>query len=101
MRRVVALLVLAVLVAGCSGGGDGGSGAGLLPTLVSEKHHRFCGYDRANTGTSDKVWSSTSRSTSPPTSAGTTPNKVLEEQVDQLTSYQQAHACSARSRPSR
>ncbi len=36
------------------GDASGGS-AGLLPTLVADKGHRFCGYDRANTGTSDKV----------------------------------------------
>jgi pimeloyl-ACP methyl ester carboxylesterase len=213
MRSVRALLVLAVLVAGCSGGGGGegtaapdptsgpaatqaaaggvldakfdvgghklhircegtgsptvvylhghsqkpgdasGGGAGLIPTLVSERHHRFCGYDRANTGTSDKVPGPLDGRTTvadmhqlleaaqveppyvllgasfgglfaymyavtyPKEVAGMvlldasfpeeldlekhfppderwdhTEWKVLEEQVDQLTSYQQAHA---------
>jgi pimeloyl-ACP methyl ester carboxylesterase len=36
-------------------GDASGDGAGLIPTLVAEQHHRFCGYDRANTGNSDKV----------------------------------------------
>jgi pimeloyl-ACP methyl ester carboxylesterase len=36
-------------------GDASGSSAGVLPSLVSGKGHRFCGYDRANTGSSDKV----------------------------------------------
>jgi alpha/beta hydrolase family protein len=36
-------------------GDASGSSAGALPSLVSGKGHRFCGYDRANTGSSDKV----------------------------------------------
>ena len=36
-------------------GDASGASAGALPTLVADKGHRFCGYDRANTGTSDKV----------------------------------------------
>jgi pimeloyl-ACP methyl ester carboxylesterase len=36
-------------------GDASGASAGALPTLVADKGHRFCGYDRANTGTNDKV----------------------------------------------
>src|SRR5918992_3727019 len=35
-------------------GDASGASAGQIPSLVAAKH-RFCGYDRANTGTSDKV----------------------------------------------
>jgi pimeloyl-ACP methyl ester carboxylesterase len=35
-------------------GDASGASAGQLPSLVAAKH-RFCGYDRANTGSSDKV----------------------------------------------
>jgi pimeloyl-ACP methyl ester carboxylesterase len=36
-------------------GDASGDGAGPIPSLVAGNHHRFCGYDRANTGNSDKV----------------------------------------------
>jgi len=35
-------------------GDASGDGAGLIPSLVADNHHRFCGYDRANTGNSDR-----------------------------------------------
>jgi pimeloyl-ACP methyl ester carboxylesterase len=134
-------------------GDASGDGAGLIPSLVSDKGHRFCGYDRANTGNSDKVPGPLDGKTTvaalhrllqaaqveppyvllgasfgglfaymyavtyPKDVAGMvlldasfpeeldlekyfppderwdhTEWKVLEEQVDQLTSYQQAHA---------
>jgi pimeloyl-ACP methyl ester carboxylesterase len=138
-------------------GDASGASAGALPTLVAGKGHRFCGYDRANTGTSDKVTGPLDGTTTladlhgllqaariePPyvllgasfgglfayMYAVTYPKdvagmvlldasfpeeldlekhfppderwdhsewKVLEEQVDQLTAYQQAHALLGR-----
>ncbi len=35
--------------------GASGASAGVLPSLVAATGHRFCGYDRANIGGSDKV----------------------------------------------
>jgi len=91
-------------------GDASGDGTGLIPSSVSENHHRFCGYDRANTGNSGKVPGPLNGKTTvadmhrllqaaqleryfpKDERFNHTEWKVLEEQVDQLTAYQQAHA---------